>query len=70
MDGIVELPGIQVMNVRKAKGKQFDGVIFVREIRQADDGTILSFVWRGEPLPICKAVAWSEWALPAHAGVR
>lgn len=39
------LAGLHVMNVHKAKGKQFDGIVLYRQEHDSP------FVWRGEPAP-------------------
>ncbi len=43
------------MNVHKAKGKQSDGVIVVREARRTTTGVESSFVWRGDAAPYPKS---------------
>ncbi|MDY0938313.1 UvrD-helicase domain-containing protein [Pseudomonas viridiflava] len=55
LDGSEPTPGVQVMNFHKAKGKQFDCVIIVREARRSDKGIESSFVWRDDSAPYLRS---------------
>lgn len=55
LDGVEPPKGLQVMNFHKAKGKEFDGVILVREARRTGAGVESSFVWRGDAPPYSKS---------------
>jgi len=51
LNGIDDPPGIQVMTIHKSKGKQFDGVVVVREGRHNGKNLESSFVWWGDDHP-------------------
>jgi DNA helicase-2/ATP-dependent DNA helicase PcrA len=51
LEGLDDPNGLQVMNIHKAKGKQFDGVIVLRDARREEKGFVSNMVWRDDPPP-------------------
>ncbi|HVB86974.1 MAG TPA: hypothetical protein VNK23_09970 [Candidatus Dormibacteraeota bacterium] len=51
ISGMEELTGIHVMTIHRSKGKQFDGVIILREGQRGASGWSSSLIWRGDQSP-------------------
>jgi DNA helicase-2/ATP-dependent DNA helicase PcrA len=51
LSGIEDLTGIHVMTIHRSKGKQFDGVIILREAQRGANGWSSSLIWRGDQHP-------------------
>lgn len=55
LSGVDDLSGIHVMTIHRSKGKQFDGVIILREGRRTKGGWNSSFVWRDDQPPFSRS---------------
>jgi len=51
LEGLDDPNGLQVMNIHKAKGKQFDGVIVLRDSRHDGKQLVSNMVWWDDPAP-------------------
>jgi DNA helicase-2/ATP-dependent DNA helicase PcrA len=51
VSGVESLYGLHVMTIHRSKGKQFDGVIILRERNPGEGGWKSSFIWRDDPSP-------------------